>query len=94
MKKKWKLNKRFFMLVFALLFLYVGVCALNQWREYREIKAKTKEQNQEIEEANRRIQKLQDTIDYADTQEFIESVAREKLGWVKKGETRYILDEQ
>jgi cell division protein FtsB len=94
MKKKWKLNKRFFMLVFAVLFLYVGVCAFNQWREYREIKAKTNEQNQEIDAANRRIQKLQDTIDYADTQEFIESVAREKLGWVKKGETRYVLDEQ
>ena len=36
--------------------------------------------------------KLTHVLEAANTDEYIESIAREKLGWVKDGETRFVLD--
>ncbi|MBE5780820.1 MAG: septum formation initiator family protein [Clostridiales bacterium] len=93
MKRKWRPNKRFFLLVFAALFVYVGITGLLQLQEYNAIKAETAEKQQQIDEAKLTIEGLKNTIEYANTPEYIEALAREKLGWVKKGETRYVLDE-
>lgn len=93
MKKKRTATKRFFLLIFAALFLYVGVIAFSQWKEYRQIQQMKAAQEEKIREAERKIQSLKNTIEFANTPEFIESLAREKLGWVKKGETRYVLNQ-
>ena len=93
MKRNWRPNKRFFLLIFAVLFLYVGITGLLQWQEYSSIQAQREQQDREIEEAKLTIEGLKNTIEYANTPEFIEALAREKLGWVKKGETRYVLKE-
>ncbi|MDL2225942.1 septum formation initiator family protein [Eubacteriales bacterium OttesenSCG-928-M02] len=90
MKRKWKPTRKTYIILFSVLFLYVGITAIVQWREYRSIKAKAAQLEEEKRTAEIRQKELENTILYGDTDAFIERMVREKLGWVKKGETRYV----
>ena len=75
----------------ALLFLgYFGITILKQEIKLNEQKAEIlhlQEQIAETEEVNAELERL---IEYTESEEFIEKVARERLGWVKKGEIIFI----
>jgi len=47
-------------------------------------------ENKKIEDANAL---LMDQIRYADTDEFLERVARERMGLIKPGETVYVIED-
>lgn len=87
MKKKRYVLKPRVKVFFALLFLaYIGITMVNQGSKMNEQKVKIaslKKEIEHIEDGNRELEKL---IQYTESEEYIEKVARERLGWVKKGE--------
>lgn len=89
-KKRYTLRLRT-KIFLALLFLgYFGITMLKQEIKLNEQKEEIqhlKEQIAETEEVNAELERL---IEYTESEEFIEKVARERLGWVKKGEIIFI----
>jgi len=89
-KKRYTLRLRT-KIFLALLFLgYFGITILKQEIKLNEQKAEIlhlQEQIAETEEVNAELERL---IEYTESEEFIEKVARERLGWVKKGEIIFI----
>lgn len=61
--------------------------------ELKEQDEKIEEINAEIEEQTRRKKELEEYKDYTETDEFVEDVAREKLGLVHEDEVIFIKDE-
>lgn len=49
--------------------------------------AHLKEQIAQVQDTNADLEKL---IQYTESEEYVEKVARERLGWVKKGEIIFI----
>ena len=49
---------------------------------------------QQKSDSEMEMDKLMHMLQTAQTDAYIESVAREKLGWVKPGETRYVIEDQ
>ena len=89
-RKKYVLRPR--MKIFlALLFLgYFGITMLKQefkMNEQHDRIQHLKEEIAETEEINVDLERL---IQYTESEEYIEKVARERLGWVKKGEIIFI----
>lgn len=91
---KRRVTKRFFVVTFCALLLYVGVTFFIQQQELNRLKAEQQELQQQTEDAAMEKDKLQHMLETAKTDAYIESVAREKLGWVKQGETRYVFKEE
>jgi len=89
--KKRKVRFRFFVISLCAVLLYAGYALVTQWTEMKRLKAEQQELQHELDAAALSIEKLKNLIEIADTDEYIESVAREKLGWVKPGETRYVI---
>ena len=90
--KRLRITKRFYMIMLAAIALYVGVAGIGQLREYRKIQSQIAETKSQLEQAQLEKDALNYMIQYADSDEYIESIVRDKLGWVKKGETRYEFD--
>ena len=90
MKLRLRPTRKTYIILFAVLFLYVGISAIVQWKVYRDIQEKAAQVKEDIEGTKLKKAELEHTLQYADTDAFIESMVRDKLGWVKKGETRYI----
>ena len=54
------------------------------------LEAEEEQLNAELEEKELEKERLEHMIDYAGTDSYVEQVAREVLGWVKEGETKYV----
>ena len=93
-KVRRRMTKRFFIVTFCALVLYVGVTFFMQQQELNRLKAEQQELQQPTQDAAVEKDKLQHMLETAKTDAYIESVAREKLGWVKQGETRYVFKQQ
>jgi cell division protein FtsB len=91
MKKKRYVVKPRLKIFLALLALgYFGLSLLKQ-------EIKINQQNERIHDLREQIVQAEDTtaelerlIQYAESEEYMEKVARERLGWVKKGEIIFI----
>ncbi len=91
MKKKRYVVKPRLKIFLALLALgYFGLSLLKQ-------EIKLNQQNEEIQGLREQIAQTEDTnaelerlIQFTESEEYIEKVARERLGWVKKGEIIFI----
>ena len=91
MKKKRYVVKPRLKIFLALLALgYFGLSLLKQ-------EIKINQQNERIHDLREQIVQAEDTtaelerlIQYTESEEYIEKVARERLGWVKKGEIIFI----
>ena len=95
MKQKRKIRFRFYVIVALAIMAYAGYALFSQWIEIKKLNAERLALQDQIKNATLTIDKLNNLIEISDTDEYIESVAREKLGWVKPGEYRYrIKDEQ
>ncbi len=95
MKTKRKIRFRFYVIVALAVLAYAGYALVSQWIEIKKLNAERQALQEQIKNATLTIDKLNNLIEIADTDEYIESVAREKLGWVKPGETRFVIkDEQ
>jgi len=89
-KKRYTLRPRTKIFLVLLFLGYFGITMLKQEIKLNEQRAEIqhlKEQIAETEEVNAELERL---IEYTESEEFIEKVARERLGWVKKGEIIFI----
>jgi cell division protein FtsB len=88
-RPKRRVRFRFFVYLFLVVLVYAGFSLFSQWREMRRLLAEREALEQRLEAAVLSMDKLKNLIEIADTDAYIESIARDKLGWVKPGETRY-----
>ncbi|MDD2200813.1 MAG: septum formation initiator family protein [Firmicutes bacterium] len=76
-----------------MLVVCVGLCYVGGRARLSAVKKETEQVVDECRDWEMRIQDLKDQVDEAQTEEYIERIAREKLGLVKPGETLYIVSE-
>ena len=74
-------------LVVAILFVAVNINGSSMRRELEENQEKITRLKQEIEEEELRSKSIEEYRAYTETDQFIEQVAREKLGLLYEGET-------
>lgn len=91
---KRKIRFRFYIYLLCAVMLYAGYALFSQWTEMGRLKAEQQTLQEQLNGAELSIDKLKNLIEIADTDEYIESIAREKLGWVKPGETRYVIKDE
>ncbi len=72
--------------IFAVAFLY-----LRGYLELVRVKYQISVVNREIDVWEKRCRELQEQIDYLSSDEYVEKMAREKLGLVKPGEIQFIV---
>jgi len=90
MKKKYILKPRLKIFIMFLAICYFSVAFVKQeikMREQHERADALRQQIAEVQERNRELQRL---IEYTQSDEYVEKVARERLGWVKEGEIKFI----
>lgn len=86
MKKRLTLKNT----IIILLILFSTYSFISQQFKMNKIKGDIKAQRQELESLKQKNQKLQDEIDLSKTDLYMEKQARERLGYVKPGETPVI----
>lgn len=89
MRKKGHINLVMLVLMTGL-FVYFLVTFVKQQDEISLIQSEMNSVEQKIEKEREIQEELLDLANQADTDEFIERIAREKLGMVKDGERLYI----
>ncbi len=83
---KRKLSK----ILWAVAILYVGYVFVQQQIRLHDLRVEEKEVAAEIEQAQTENEKLIHVMDIMDTDEYIEKVARQKLGFVKPDEQVFV----
>lgn len=89
-RKRYTLKPRIKIFLVLLFLSYFGITMLKQgvkMNEQDEKIAHLKEQIAQVQDTNADLEKL---IQYTESEEYVEKVARERLGWVKKGEIIFI----
>ena len=89
-KTKRAIKTRFFVILFLVVMLYAGYLFVKQQLKMGELNAQAAEIQQQIEQVDDANEQLERDIEYAQTDEYIESQARDKLGWVKEDEIKFI----
>ena len=82
-----KLYKRLFVLIFAIYIIYTFIAQQKTLNAY---KAEATKYNEEIEQAQEENQKLNETKNNINSNEYIEQIAREKLDMYLPNERVYI----
>lgn len=91
-KRTFRVTRRFYAVVLGVVLVFVGITFWHQEVELNKLRSKqTDLQNQQADNELEQ-DKLTHVLEAAGTDEYIESIAREKLGWVKEGETRFVVD--
>ncbi|WAM32060.1 FtsB family cell division protein [Caldicellulosiruptor naganoensis] len=91
MKKVFKVLKRLFVLAFVIFFsIYSVTTIVKQQMILKQVKAQQKEVIQQIEKIKKENEYLKRLAQYVQTEEYIQQVAREKLGLVGKNEIVFI----
>lgn len=83
---KGKLSK----VLWAVMFLYVGYIFIQQQIRLHDLRMEGKEVTAEIEQKQQENEELTHIMDIMGTDEYIEKVARQKLGFVKPDEQVFI----
>ncbi|MGI6161210.1 MAG: FtsB family cell division protein [Christensenellales bacterium] len=89
-KKKRKVSLRFLVVALAAFLIYAGFTFFDQQARLNRIHNEQLEVNKAMEQVQNEIDLLESKVKYTESDEFIEGLARERLGWVKEGETRYL----
>ena len=91
MKKLFKVLKRIFVLTFVIFFLvYSATTVFKQQMILRQVKAQQREIIVQIEKIKKENEYLKRLAQYVGTKDYIQQVAREKLGLVGKDEIVFI----
>jgi len=69
---------------------FFGVTLLEQQARLDDMAAEEQQLTKELDDLSIERDRLDRMIDYASTDAYAEQMARDVLGWVKKGETRYV----
>ncbi len=76
--------------LWAVAILYVGYVFVQQQIRLHDLRVEEKEVTAEIEQAQLENEELTHVMDIMDTDEYIEKVARQKLGFVKPDEQVFV----
>ncbi len=76
--------------VCVLVLVYFAVSFLRQEKRMRELNAENALLQQELSELQLQRSALEGDLENASTDEYIERVAREELGFVKEGEIKFV----
>ncbi|NLV91455.1 MAG: septum formation initiator family protein [Firmicutes bacterium] len=85
--------RRFATALLVGLLLVVGVGFVHRHLRVKQVEAEIRRVQAEIQAVQARNQRLQELIDYMNSPEYVEKVAREKLRLVMPGETVYKIAE-
>jgi len=89
-RTRWRMKPRLKILIFTAIFLYVGIVLVQQEFKMRDQMKEKAALLQEIEETKQINEELRYKLEYMETDEYIEKTARERLGWTKKGEIKFV----
>ncbi len=89
-KNRTKYNFKVPVIVLSLLFIYLAVSLGGEMQKLNAMKNNVQEIEQEIDQIKARNNELHKMIKAMQSNEYVEQVAREKLGLVKPGESRVI----
>ena len=88
--RRIRLSPRFFMIGIAVVFLYIGLSFGYSRLRLHEGAARLAEKRAERDAMVSEIGALQSAIDFAQTDAYVERVARDELGLIMPGEIRYV----
>ena len=91
---KRRVTRRFFVVLFCGVVVYAGIALFSQYREMCKLQEEHAALSQQKSDSEMEMDKLMHMLQTAQTDAYIESVAREKLGCVKPGETRYVIEDE
>lgn len=89
-RRRFRITRRFYAVVIGLVMVFVGFTFWRQEVELNKLRDKQADLQSQQTDNDLEKDKLTHMLEAAGSDEYIESIAREKLGWVKEGETRYI----
>lgn len=90
-RRRWRFTPRFYRLVAAFM---AGYVLLAYWHGYARITAvrrQIEDVRHQLAALEARNRQLRATVAWLSSDEYVERVAREKLGLVRPGETRFVL---
>lgn len=90
-RRKYRVTRRFYAVVLGTALVLVGVAFCRQEIELNKLQNRQTELQMQQADNELEKDKLTHMLEAAGTDEYIESIAREKLGWVKEGETRFVV---
>ena len=88
-KRRIRPNKRFFFIVFLVLCVFCISAFIKQRAELSRIAQEREEIQAALDAANLEKSELTYILSCSQTAEYIQMIAREKLGWVTPEETRF-----
>ncbi|NLO81689.1 MAG: septum formation initiator family protein [Clostridiales bacterium] len=89
-RRRYVVKTRVKFMIAMLVIGYFLVTYVQQELRIREQHAKMEHLKQQIEQVEELNAELERQIEYTKSEEYIEKVARECFGWVKKGEIKFI----
>ncbi|MDD4796206.1 MAG: septum formation initiator family protein [Eubacteriales bacterium] len=84
---------RLILLLLIPICLFVGYLFVRHFLQLRTLQAEQAQLTQQLESVNQANEDLENELQYAGTDSFIEQMAREILGWVKPGEHKFVADD-
>ncbi|MDD3840591.1 MAG: septum formation initiator family protein [Clostridia bacterium] len=85
-----KRRTRLPLIIFLIVCVYFTTLCYKQHLRIQQTNVKAEEVKNRIEQVKKTNQELEKDVEFSKTDEYIEKIAREKLGLVKPGETIYI----
>lgn len=86
MKKRFKIKN----ILYVLAFVYLSYLFVNQYVVMKNLRNEMTLKKEQLSKTQDKNQKLQDEIKMSQSDAYLEKLAREKLGYIKQGETPVI----
>jgi len=86
-------SSKIFFIIFLIIVIYLSINVYQEIRQRLEIKKEITDLKREIDNLTNENNQLSDLVEYFETEEYIESVSREKLGYKKPGEKIIVVTE-
>jgi cell division protein FtsL len=87
---KRKVTIRFKLIVLLACAVYAGFVFINQSTVLGQLNQEKSDLKKQYEEQKAQYAELQNEVQYVGSDAYVEKTAREKLGWVKEGETKFV----
>lgn len=87
-------SSKIFFFIFLLIVIYLSINVCREIKQRLEVKKEIADLREEIANLSNENNQLNDLIEYFKTEEYVESVAREKLGYQKSGEKIVVFTEE
>ena len=90
MRVKRRVTLRFKLLILLACAVYAGLIFINQSSVLSDLETQKSDLQKQYAQAQMQYSELENEAQYMNSDAFIEKMAREKLGWVKEGELKFV----